>query len=383
MSPCLPMGAVMDESARKHRAPLPLGLVGMIFLIALAERGFHRGARHTGDKGVSWSFAARAAAGAARDAEVVILGDSMMKFGIVPRAIEARTGWRAYNLALFDGPPLASLAILERLFQGGTRPRVVLLNLMPHQLNRSLHDDKHAGAWGQLLSLPEAWRELLRFRALGVFADVVYTACLPSLANRAELRTTILWAFAARDRSTQGIARLYLRNWNANQGAHILRSKGQAAPFRGNNHELAPVSWAARPEMLDVVRRLLSIAQARGTRVCLLISPLHPEAQQKLAEIGLYSRYEETLRTLQQEFDNLEVFDGRSLRLGAACFADGVHLHHEGAIALSEACGEALRDQTGARWVELRAVDRPARTVPVEDIEESRMALRDERRARR
>ena len=372
----------MDGLGTPGRGRWPLGLFGMLVLVALVERGLVRGQRHTSDKAVSWSFAASAIEREARSAQVVVFGDSMMKFGVLPRVIEARSGARAYNLALFDGPPLASLALFERLLAEGGRPGAVLLNVMPHHLSRSLHDRKHSGVWNQIMGWSSAWGVARRFGAYSLLADFVYTGALPSLAAREELRATVLAAFEGRARSTLGIARLYEQNWRANLGAHVLAQTG-VGKFQPNNHELEAVAWKPRQENLAVLRRFFDTAKAHGVRVYVLISPMHPGAQARLAAIGLYARYEKVVRALQGEYAGVTILDGRTLNLAADQFVDGVHLNRAGAIALSAACGDALAAGDRGGWVRLAPSGESGRDFAIEDIAESRMVLRDERAARR
>ena len=85
-------------------ARLPRGLLGMLALIAAVEGSL---AAHRADFatpwGEDWRFSAWAAREKSPGCDVLCFGDSLVKYGVVPKVIEARTGLRSYNLATSGG----------------------------------------------------------------------------------------------------------------------------------------------------------------------------------------------------------------------------------------------------------------------------------------
>src|SRR5690349_12144950 len=98
-----------DPPPRPRRGAWPWGLIGMLGLVAAAEASVrrHEDADFTTNIATSWRFSAHQAARRATKCEVLCFGDSMVKFGLLPRVIESRIGRSAYNLAAYAGPPAA------------------------------------------------------------------------------------------------------------------------------------------------------------------------------------------------------------------------------------------------------------------------------------
>jgi len=84
---------------RRSRGLAPLGLLGALALVALAELAAGRidlGASNP--DGAFWRHRARAARREAARCRVLCLGDSLVKYAVDPAVIEARLGRRACNL---------------------------------------------------------------------------------------------------------------------------------------------------------------------------------------------------------------------------------------------------------------------------------------------
>lgn len=369
---------------RISRPPIPpMGAVGMVFLVAIMEFVIAGTARFTSEKSASWSFASRAAARDAIDADVIILGDSMVKFGVLPPVIEARNRGRAFNLALFDGPPLASLALLEQLTANGAQPRALVINLMPHQLARDVLDRKHSGMWRLLMDFATSCRLAWRFQSPGLPLDVVWSSAFPSLAARDGIRASIEAALIQKERSTQAVINVYTNNWKSNQGAHLLAERSEPGRFSKLNHELFPSDWRPDRANLAIISEILNTARQRNIQVFWLISPLHPEAEQALLECGVTSRYSALIASFQRSFPELTVLDARSIGIEAEDFVDAVHLDRKGAIALSESISRALSVETNGGRVKLTRVTHSLAAPAMQDIGESRLAAGREHRARR
>ncbi len=360
-------------------APLPAALLGMLALVALVEAGLGRGDRFRSDRAASWAFARRAVVAQPLDGAIVCLGDSMVKFGVLPAVLGPRIGRPAWNLALFDGPPAASLALLSDLLTRGQRPGLLLLNAMPHQLARPAAAPELATAWPALLSVPEAVGLAWRLGEPTLAAATLVGRVLPSVAARGEIRAVVAAALRGEARSTRNVIRLYQRNWQANAGAHVLPGADLPAAIDPSNAGLYPADWRPDPHALAAVRALLDRAATARVPVVWVISPLHPEAQARRDRLGLEDPYTRVVRALVADDPNVTVVDARPWSTDGTLFADAVHLNGPGAEAFSAVLADAIADGSGhvGRWRTLA----PDRTIArrrlrsAEDLDASRMAL--------
>src|SRR5437764_5954746 len=106
---------------------------------------------------MDWKVVGKEAATKAKGADVLVLGDSMLKFGLAPKVLESRLGRPVYSLALLDGKPAASYFLLRRALDSGARPRVVLVDYQPECMcepDDHLMENRH---WKAMLSLRECW----------------------------------------------------------------------------------------------------------------------------------------------------------------------------------------------------------------------------------
>ena len=355
----------------------------MVALVIICEVIHFRSDRYTSDKAASWTFAAQAATGEAVDRDVLLLGDSMVKMGLLPALIEERSDGQlqVYNLAAFDAPPSVADVLLRRAVGAGSRASVVVVNLMPHQLARSPVDPVLRRAWTELLSPREA---IALAGALGLPdlpGSTVLGRLIPSVRQREEIRLTMLAELDGRARSSRNIVRLCRRNWTVNLGAHVLPTREEPGRINAANTQLFPGCFVPDPAAMASVVRLLSLARDQGMQFYWLITPLHPEAAERHRVSGLSAAYEAEVRRLVKDFPNVVVLDARHLGIEASQFVDAVHLDRDGAILLSSAVADVLTAASpGAdrRWVKLA---RPAPStagaglVPIEDLDESRTAL--------
>jgi hypothetical protein len=128
---------------------------------------------------------------------------------------------------------------------------------------------------------------------------------------------------------------------------------------------------------------LLELAGSRGLTVVWLLPPVHPDLQDLRNRLACEDRYENFLRTLQKDFSNLAVIDARRAGYDRSLFVDYTHLNRRGALALSAELSKRIVEETrapgaGPRWTALNPYHSPTRKGPIEDLEESRLALRQE-----
>ena len=102
-------------------------LLGMIALIAAVEGSL---AAHRIDFATPWTEDWRFSAWAAREkspgCDVLCFGDSLVKYGVMPRVIEARTGLKSYNLATSGGTMPTAFFLFRQALDAGVVDELVV-----------------------------------------------------------------------------------------------------------------------------------------------------------------------------------------------------------------------------------------------------------------
>ncbi|GAC1589537.1 MAG: hypothetical protein NVS3B20_16740 [Polyangiales bacterium] len=120
------LDAPFEKIRESGRAQIPWGSVAMLGMVATVEIAI---ARHDLDVSTVWAqdwrFAARAARTETANAAILCLGDSLMKYGIYPKVVEAELGEnrRVYNLAMHSGKAPGTYFQLRAALESGARFR--------------------------------------------------------------------------------------------------------------------------------------------------------------------------------------------------------------------------------------------------------------------
>lgn len=370
------------------RGPWPAGLLGLLVLVAGVERFIERHeASFTTHRVAAWKRSGGRVSEASRCA-VVGFGDSLVKHGFVPAALEARAGRSAYNLAVPAGLSPGDYFLFHRLLRSGARPAAVLVD------GEALSDrpTDRVRVWPEIATLGEcadlAWAE----RDAAFFGRMALAKALPSYRAHAEIRAGVMAALAgtALD-EPRSLAALW-RNWNKNGGAHVLPpfdlSKGDTRPGVLQAADYRPPRWDCHPVNAAYVARFLDLADGHGVPVFWLLPPYHPEVEARRAGCDWYGRYVPFLHGLQARHPRLTVVDGRHAGYPPEALADMTHLSRTGAVAFSDAVAAVVRDRlaSGAspsapRWVEVPRYDAAraealASALPVEDVDRSGREVR-------
>jgi hypothetical protein len=340
---------------------------------------------------IDWKSSGRAAARHAPGFDIVVFGDSMAKFGIAPRVIEATLGRKVHSFALLDGKPAATYLFFRRAIEAGARPSAVIVDYPPEMLNQTPESLLLNPRWTALMANPyEAWELARIYHDREFFGRLLVARVLPSYRSRDGIRTDLLTALQGQSGSNSANTQPERRNRWLNRGG-ILLAKNPG--FQGD----VPPQWAGilfdahctvRHEHAHFVRRLIRLAAEHNIAVYWLLPPNAPKVTAFRDASGVHARYERFARALLAQFPNLYVLDARHAGYEHTVFVDAVHLDRDGATALSgdvaEVLGHArINSAPGARWIELpRYHDRPV-TLALEDVDQSRTALKRRAAGRR
>jgi hypothetical protein len=141
-----------------------------------------------------------------------------------------------------------------------------------------------------------------------------------------------------------------------------------------------PPGWTPYPTNLVYLDRAIALAESRGIPVFYLIPPIHPGVQLGRERRGLDAAFVGLVEKIRSRYKNVVVVDGRHAGFGHGVFADSHHLTADGAAALSAGLADTIatrldRPGDGERWVSLPPFREPGAKPPIEDMDESRMAL--------
>ncbi len=362
-----------DQKRLRHASErLPRGFLGMIALLVLVELVFgFNSRRFANDFAWCWKDSARAAKTKALDADILCFGDSLVKFGVLPQVIEGATGRKTYNLALHGGPPAASYFLLRKCLEAGAHPSLVVVDFLPHQLERDPRHEEFQRAWPEFLTIREC-ADLAR--ATGdpnFFTSTVLAMGLPSYRARVEIRGSLLARIHKRPWIASFMLRALERNWERNQGAQVLAEKSRLRD-QPSWPDDAPLekAWSVDKASLEYHERFLQLASHRGIKVCWLLPPItcHSPARRQQLE----STYADFVRDAQRRYPNITVVDGRRSQFDRSLYVDAVHLHRQGAFALSDNLGRILAEGLPrSSWVALADSQSRPIALALEDVDQS------------
>jgi hypothetical protein len=365
---------------RPSRSRWPVGFLGMLAIVAIVESTLSRHPLHFSDTAsLSWQLAAEAVPREAKRSEVVVLGDSLVKIGVIPEVVHAVSGRSTYNFAMAQAPAPATYFMLRRLIEAGGRPSSLVVDFKPSVLAGGPRFSlRH---WQSTLDLRESFELARESSSPRMLVEIELGRVLPSYRDRLEIREAVRSSLLGETAPTYSTNRLALRNWSINRGAHLNSSR---SPFPGDvgpevHKKLLSDGGKCHRINAIYVDKLLTLAEAHQIPVVWLIPPLPPQLQVHRERSGVDAAYVAFARSIQAKHPGLTVVDGRHSGYDDSTFADHTHLNGRGSIAMSRDLAEILRGpESRPRWVDLpRFSDRPG-TFPVEDVDQSRVALEAE-----
>lgn len=356
------------------RGGWPLGLLGMLAMVAGVERWVvAHDLDFTTASAADWSTAARAAGKVDRRTTLLCLGDSLVKYGLIPDALDASLGGRSANLAVQGARAPAAYFQLRRALAAGARPSAVVVDYDGYHLGRD--PDDLVRLWAELAT-PRDMVELARDAgSASMLAAYLVARALPSAKSRFEARQDLLAALAGRPHPRRDAIPPLWRTWRRNRGAQPM------PPAAGPPGEvlMGDVPWEPTYVNRIYVDKFMRLAAAHGIAVRWLIPPTRPDVQAARDRLSAEPAYTAFVRRALDRYPNLTILDARHSGYPASAFHDLTHLDRRGAAALSRDLAAMLRGPLG-RYSPLppfRGFDGEG----PEDIEQARLAL--EARARR
>ncbi len=369
---------------RRMIRALPTGILGALLVIAAVESFIVRcGPVFQDPVCFSWMFSARAARHEAIDAQILCLGDSLAKHGLVPAVIEGATGRRTYNLAVAAGPVLVTEILLKRALEARSHPSAIVFDLKPGLLAGG--PQYRLREWQELLTPGEAMALLRAYRSVTFASELVLGYVVPSFRARHEIRSSLREAVLGESSRLVALNALCRRNWTINRGANLATP---SASFHGEvseaqHEEHLSGKFTAQRVNAAAARRLVTLAANRGIRAYLVIPPLTPALFARQTTTGSAAKYDAFLKSLQAQNPALTILDARDSGYPAEVFVDPIHLDAQGAFTLSTDVAEVMRvdlemAETALRtnrWIHLSTYHEVGIPESIEDVEQSRRRL--------
>ena len=256
----------------------------------------------------------------AQDSEVLTFGSSRAVYHVDPRVIEASLGVSSLNLGSKGRGILYARMLQALLFQRGTRPEVVLLQVEPNDLY-TLKPGR-AGLFGPYYDESPVIRAVLdetgRFAPLRFASHTYrYNGLIPSLAMGA-LRPTV-FPFAT-------------RGFMPAQGTLLGVTPPSPEEIDVGSPDGAD---ALLPEALSLYRDFISDTIAHGTRILLFTGPRFRSGPPAVREQRGIDAFSQLAAELGVPYRPMTEQEYPELALGALYF-DPSHMNERGAVLFSQ-----------------------------------------------
>jgi len=342
---------------RRSSSSLPIGLLGMLALVAVVELILAgRRLDFTTVWADDWRRTAEAASNQARGRDVLCFGDSLIKFGVLPRVIESKTGLTSFNLAVSAGPMPAEYFLFRRSLEAGARPKAVVADffalMLPDRPRGSIRNYPELASLGDCV-------DLARNAADGdLLTSILLGKALPSVRCRFEIRASITGAFEGRRASPWPASQRIWKTWKQQLGAQPMpKPPGLPTSNPALVADLTPDRWACDPINADYFDRFMALAGSNQVPVFWVMPPLSAEIESGRVAKGTAAAYTRFARDALARFPNLVVLDARGAGYDESVHIDPIHLSDVGASVLTGDIAGAIVDhldgRTSPRWLDL------------------------------
>ena len=362
---------------RPSRRRWPWGLLGMVAMVAAIEWMFALDPLRFADTAsLNWRLAVDDVAREAARTEIACVGDSLTKIGVVPEVIRAGTGRRTYNFAMARAPAQATYFVFRRLLDAGGKPKALVVDFKSSiQAGRPRMGLRH---FQEIANLRECWEFARADGSLKHLPEFLVGRLLPSVRYRLEIREAVLHALAGQVAPTIQTNRMALRNWSTNLGNHFnVSSPSFSGEIPAKVLESIGVDkWRCHRINERSIDQLFALAESRSIPVYWIIPPLSPQLQARRESSAVDDHYTDFAKAMLARHPGVTVVDGRHSGYEMTSFSDSTHLNGRGSMAFSHELAAILKRPGGRpRWIDLpRYRDWPI-DVPVEDIDQSRVAV--------
>ncbi len=363
----------------RPRASAPWGLLGMLVILVGVEWTLSgHDLDFTAPWHWDWRTTGKLTAKKQGKADILLFGDSLMKFGVMPRVIQDRSGKTAYNFALHTGQTSSSYFMLKRVLDAGNHPQAVILDMTPHMFAHNAEENFRL--WPEMLNPRECFDLAWTMRKPEFFGATMLGRVVPSVKERHDIRAFVLAALVGGPNpSRRAEIPNFRRNWKVNEGAQLMPD-GASPPIDPVHWELSLYrKWQPDPVNVAYLDRFLALARSRQIPVVWLLPPNQPSILARTEASGYNAEYTRFVQSVAARFPNVTVADARQSGFVPAEFNDGIHLQRSGALRLSAALGDLIRTGLPAGgWVYLDAGVPRAIDLPIEDLGQSAIALRND-----
>jgi hypothetical protein len=326
----------------------PFGLLGMVALILVVEAAISSfRADLVTPWADDWRLSAEAAETRAIEADILCFGDSLVKYGVLPNVIEARSGLRAYNLATSAGTMASSYFLFRRAIDSGAKPKAVVVDV------------------AALMLLEEKPPKPLNYAELGTLRDCVDFAWaagdgdlfgalvlgkfFPSYRWRFEVRQGIQAALEGWSSSKRSDLASFQLLWSRENGAQPTPKDRVFHPQEDYLVDgVSPAKWACDPKDRAYAERFLALAESRKIHVYWLIPPMSPGVHARRAVRGTDVRYDRFVRSIASKYPEAVILDARPSGYDDSVHIDHLHLNRRGASVLSSDLADVVSEDLAA-----------------------------------
>ena len=331
-----------------------------------------------------WRQTAKAASTGLRDRDVLYLGDSLVKFGVLPKQIEARTGLKGFNLALHAGAVPSSYILLRRALEAGAKPKAIVADF--YALMKAEGAQEKVLGYANVASIRDCFEMGRAFKSADMTTKLLLGKMLVSYKSRFVIRVCLMGAFQGARISAWPAHANDWQTWKDEQGAQPIPMPPWKFIYNHEFHKsLVFDHWEPDHAQVAYIHKFLKLAESKQIPVIWLMPPLSTPVHIVREQCGNEAAYTKLAQRIVARHPNVEVLDARYSGYDDSVHIDLIHLDQIGAKVLSndiaDVLTERLRNQNrpgAGRWAALpsfagRTGDEPVRMIARGDSKEKQI----------